>query len=164
MNPPAEDTVRRRTVLASAGFAFVAAAVSTSEPVEAAPAAPDPTMSLWYDEPATDWESQALPIGNGALGAMHFGGLTSDRIQFNEKTLWTGGPGSPGWNGGNWPTVIPMPSRRLSGRSTSGSWCRPRNSPRIGATPRVAYGSYATFGDLALTFPGAPRDGPGLPA
>lgn len=50
----------------------------------------DPQLVLWYDEPATDWESQALPIGNGRLGAMVFGGVASERIQFNEDSLWTG--------------------------------------------------------------------------
>lgn len=51
-------------------------------------------LMLRYDEPATDWETQALPIGNGVLGAMVFGGVRIERLQFNEKTLWTGGPGS----------------------------------------------------------------------
>src|SRR5688572_30647743 len=51
-------------------------------------------LTLHYDAPASDWEREALPIGNGALGAMIFSGVDTDRIQFNEKTLWTGGPGS----------------------------------------------------------------------
>lgn len=46
---------------------------------------------LWYDIPATAW-SQALPVGNGHLGAMIFGGLPKERIQFNEHTVWTGKP------------------------------------------------------------------------
>jgi alpha-L-fucosidase 2 len=50
-----------------------------------------PNLKLWYDEPASRW-TEALPIGNGRLGAMIFGGIQSDRIQFNEETLWTGGP------------------------------------------------------------------------
>jgi alpha-L-fucosidase 2 len=48
-------------------------------------------LMLWYDKPATAWE-QALPIGNGRMGAMIFGGVEKDRIQFNESTLWTGAP------------------------------------------------------------------------
>lgn len=47
-------------------------------------------LKLWYDCPATDWEKQALPIGNGRLGAMIFGEITKERIQFNEDSLWTG--------------------------------------------------------------------------
>lgn len=51
-------------------------------------------LHLQYDEPAKDWESQALPIGNGKMAAMVFGGVESDTIQFNEETVWSGGPGS----------------------------------------------------------------------
>lgn len=51
----------------------------------------DAATRLWYVAPATVWE-EALPIGNGRLGAMVFGGVAEDRIQFNESTLWTGGP------------------------------------------------------------------------
>ncbi len=48
-------------------------------------------LKLWYSQPATVWE-EALPIGNGRLGAMIFGGTTEEHIQFNEETLWTGAP------------------------------------------------------------------------
>ena len=57
---------------------------------------------LRYNQPAADWEREALPIGNGFLGAMVFGGVTDDRIQLNEHTLWSGGPGAdPAYNGGS---------------------------------------------------------------
>jgi alpha-L-fucosidase 2 len=46
---------------------------------------------LWYQQPAKDW-NEALPIGNGRLGAMIFGGAKEELIQLNEATLWTGGP------------------------------------------------------------------------
>ncbi|ADY50882.1 Alpha-L-fucosidase [Pseudopedobacter saltans DSM 12145] len=46
---------------------------------------------LWYKQPAKEW-TEALPIGNGKIGAMIFGGVAQDRIQFNEETLWTGSP------------------------------------------------------------------------
>ena len=45
---------------------------------------------LWDDQPATDWMTQAYPIGNGRLGAMIFGGVSQEHIQFNENSLWTG--------------------------------------------------------------------------
>ncbi len=48
-------------------------------------------MTLWYRQPAGPWE-EALPIGNGRLGAMVFGGVPHERIQFNEDSLWTGQP------------------------------------------------------------------------
>ena len=48
-------------------------------------------LVLWYQQPASEW-TQALPIGNGRLGAMVFGGIEKERLQFNEDTLWTGRP------------------------------------------------------------------------
>jgi alpha-L-fucosidase 2 len=45
---------------------------------------------LWYNHPARDWEKEALPIGNGRLGAMLFGSAPQERIQFNEESLWIG--------------------------------------------------------------------------
>ena len=48
-------------------------------------------LTLWYKHPAEKW-TEALPVGNGRLGAMVFGGVGQDRIQFNEETLWTGKP------------------------------------------------------------------------
>jgi len=50
-----------------------------------------PAEKLWYQQPAHKW-TEALPIGNGRLGAMVFGGVTDELIQLNESTLWTGGP------------------------------------------------------------------------
>ncbi len=47
-------------------------------------------MTLWYDKPAGDWAAEALPVGNGRLGAMIFGGIEHERIQFNEDSLWIG--------------------------------------------------------------------------
>jgi alpha-L-fucosidase 2 len=47
-------------------------------------------MALWYTQPAEDWQAQALPIGNGRLGAMTFGGAQHEHIQLNEISLWTG--------------------------------------------------------------------------
>jgi alpha-L-fucosidase 2 len=46
-------------------------------------------LSLWYAQPAKTW-LEALPIGNGSLGGMIFGGPTNEHVQFNEQTLWLG--------------------------------------------------------------------------
>ncbi|HEY8995677.1 MAG TPA: glycoside hydrolase family 95 protein [Lacunisphaera sp.] len=48
-------------------------------------------LTLWYRQPAVNWV-EALPVGNGRLGAMVFGGTAHERIQFNEDTVWTGQP------------------------------------------------------------------------
>ena len=47
-------------------------------------------LSLWYEQPAKSWMTEALPIGNGPMGAMLFGGTELERIQFNEISLWGG--------------------------------------------------------------------------
>src|SRR5436190_1628154 len=49
------------------------------------------TLQLCYQQPARQW-TDALPIGNGRMGAMVFGGISEERIQFNEDTLWKGHP------------------------------------------------------------------------
>ena len=49
-----------------------------------------PETVLWYTEPAQEWSQEALPIGNGRLGCMIYGGTDKEQIQFNEDTLWTG--------------------------------------------------------------------------
>ncbi|MEO6286938.1 MAG: glycoside hydrolase family 95 protein [Dyadobacter sp.] len=48
-------------------------------------------LVLWYDSPATEWMTQALPIGNGHVGVMFFGGVEEERLQFSEGSLWSGG-------------------------------------------------------------------------
>ena len=50
-------------------------------------------MKLWYDEPAEKWV-EALPVGNGRLGAMIFGNPSSEKLQLNEETVWAGQPNS----------------------------------------------------------------------
>jgi alpha-L-fucosidase 2 len=63
--------------------------------VAATPAAfaqqqPGPSrLTLWYEQPAANW-NEALPVGNGRLGAMVFGGFPRERLQLNEDTLWDG--------------------------------------------------------------------------
>lgn len=56
-------------------------------PLQAAERVP---LKLWYDEPAVEWMTSALPVGNGDMGAMFFGGVAHEQVQFNEKTLWSG--------------------------------------------------------------------------
>ena len=51
----------------------------------------DKALKLWFAQPAEKW-TEALPIGNGRMGAMVFGGISEERIQFNEDTLWKGFP------------------------------------------------------------------------
>ena len=73
-------------------------------------------QTLWYERAADDnglppertrkgkhaidpsWEAYALPIGNGDLGGMIYGGVAKERIQLNEQSIWSGGPGTEGWS------------------------------------------------------------------
>src|SRR6185437_13300515 len=59
---------------------------------------------LWYKQPAAIW-TDALPIGNGRLGAMVFGGIKTERLPLNEDTLWSGEP--RGWNNPTASAVLP---------------------------------------------------------
>ena len=59
---------------------------------------------LWYRQPALEWE-QALPLGNGRLGALVYGGVRQEQIKLNEDTLWSGGPRD---------TVVPDGGRTLT--------------------------------------------------
>ncbi|MGP3955523.1 glycoside hydrolase family 95 protein [Nonomuraea sp. 3N208] len=111
-------------------------------------------LTLWYDRPAIDWETEALPIGNGALGAMIFGGTTLEQIQFNEKTLWTGGPGSrQGYDFGNWTAPRPGALSEVRERlDREGRMAPEEVAARLGQ-PKSGFGAYQTFGDLWLDLP-----------
>src|SRR5690242_17687441 len=73
--------------------AFVAAALWSFALVATSRAAGKPTdsLTLWYQQPATNW-LQAAPIGNGMIGAMVFGGVPQERIALNESSFWSGRP------------------------------------------------------------------------
>ncbi|MFD3514576.1 glycoside hydrolase N-terminal domain-containing protein [Streptomyces sp. NPDC058657] len=127
--------------------------------------APGDGHTLWYDAPARDWEREALPIGCGALGAMVFGGVATERLQLNEKSLWTGGPGSKeGYDHGNWPAPRPGALdevRRIIDEKGSmdpaevaGRLGNPAYSTPAGVVP--GFGNYQNFGSLVLEFPAAP--------
>ena len=77
-------------------FAKLAPAVLTAGAVQLSPAQPAAQQTvLWFNKPAGKW-TDALPIGNGRLGAMVFGGVPAERLQLNEDSLWSGSPRQ--WN------------------------------------------------------------------
>ena len=79
-----------RVAYLAVGAIVVAAAASPHLALAAGDVPPGPTMALWYSKPATDWEREALPIGNGRLGCMIFGGVDRERIALNEESVWSG--------------------------------------------------------------------------
>lgn len=110
-------------------------------------------LTIWFDQPANDWEREGLPIGNGAMGAVVQGGVQQDVLQFNEKTLWTGGPGSvQGYNFG-WPETSRVEA--LAGVRKELQE-KGRLAPDLAAKQLgnkiTGYGDYQTFGDLVLSF------------
>lgn len=83
------------TTAAAMAVSLVPTTVFAEEPVAAIAeetAKNDNLLRVWYDEPATDWQTQSLAIGNGYMGGLVFGGVNKDKIHINEKTVWEGGP------------------------------------------------------------------------
>ncbi|MCP2335688.1 glycoside hydrolase family 95 protein [Actinomadura rupiterrae] len=108
-----------------------------------------PALRLWYESPATDWERESLPIGNGALGACVFGGVHAERLLLNEKTLWTGGPGSrEGYDFGNWDAADAV--RTVQHLLDERQHLSPEEVASHLGRPRTGYGSYQPLGDLHL--------------
>lgn len=102
-----------------------------------------PDLTLLYDKPAVVW-TEALPLGNGRLGAMHFGGIEHERFQLNEDTLWSGEPrrgNNPGAR-----TVLPELRKALF----EGRWAEADALARKIQGPYTE--SYMPLGDLRLDF------------
>ena len=91
--------ISRRRFLSQAGCATATLSlpslITHEIPNDSPPPADDhESLLLWYDRPATEW-TEALPIGNGRLGAMVFGGVRNEQLQLNEDTLYAGSPYDP---------------------------------------------------------------------
>ena len=84
------------SVLTVASAALPAPQATQAPGKEAGPSAGDhwDDLRLWYKRPAMFW-TEALPVGNGRLGAMVYGRTDIEEIQLNEDTVWTGGPYDP---------------------------------------------------------------------
>jgi alpha-L-fucosidase 2 len=102
-------------------------------------------LELKYTRPADTW-TEALPIGNGRLGAMVFGGVNAERYQLNEATLWSGAPTD--WNNPKAKEVLPKVREAIfAGRyQEAEKLCKQMQGPYNQ--------SYQPMGDLHLTFPG----------
>jgi len=114
-------------------------------------------MLFWFDQPTTDWENKGLPIGNGTLGAVITGGVQKDIIQFNEKSLWEGGPGSiHGFDFGH-PSEEEGYLKKLDSiqKEISEKGVLEPNyvAEKLGRDIK-GYGNYQNFGDLKLSFTG----------
>jgi alpha-L-fucosidase 2 len=117
--------------------------ILTLLPAVTAPAA---YLRLTYAQPAARW-TEALPVGNGRLGAMVFGGVTNELLQLNEATLWSGGPRD--WNNPGARDVLPQVRAAIFAGDyvKAGELCKEMQGPYNE--------SYQPLGDLLLTFPDA---------
>ncbi|GAB4129559.1 MAG: glycoside hydrolase family 95 protein [Roseiflexaceae bacterium] len=98
-------------------------------------------LLLWYQQPAQRWV-EALPLGNGRLGAMVFGGTHHERIALNEDTLWSGGPSN--WNNPNARIALPEVRRLIAAG-------RYAEADRAAKAMQGAFTqSYMPLGDLLL--------------
>ena len=103
-------------------------------------------LTLWYNQPAAKW-TNALPIGNGKLGAMVFGGASQEHLQLNEGTLWAGGP----YDNDNSNALAALPEARALVFAGKYDDAFKLISSNMMAVP-VREMPYETMGDLYLDF------------
>ncbi|MFN0205938.1 MAG: glycosyl hydrolase family 95 catalytic domain-containing protein [Planctomycetota bacterium] len=103
---------------------------------------------LWYSQPARDW-NEALPVGNGTLGAMVFGGVEEERLQINDHELWAGGPKDRV----NPKGIVALPEvRKLIFEGKTEEATKLAESTMAGIPPTIE--SYEPLCDLILKMPG----------
>lgn len=122
--------------------------------VLAADSAAGAPARLWYDQPATNWMTGALPLGNGRVGGMFFGGIGRERIQFNEESLWTGKPSvlAPRNDPAKWNEVHALIKQgKFADANKLGLALRatPYGTPAYSQYQK-AFGANQSFGDLIL--------------
>jgi alpha-L-fucosidase 2 len=102
-------------------------------------------LKLKYTQPAGNW-TEALPVGNGRLGAMIFGGIRNEHLQLNDATLWSGAPRD--WNNPAAKEILPKVRAAIFAGDyvKAGELCKMMQGPYNE--------SYQPLGDLRLTFPG----------
>jgi alpha-L-fucosidase 2 len=104
-------------------------------------------LSLWYRQPASQWV-EALPVGNGRLGGMVFGGIALERVQFNENTVWTGEPHDYS-HPGAYKYLGPIRELLLAGKQKEAEDLATREFMSVPLHQKA----YQAFGDILLDFP-----------
>lgn len=114
---------------------------------------------LAYKQPASttykSWEEEALPIGNGSLGAKVFGLIGAERIQFNEKSLWSGGPlpDSSDYQGGNLQDqYVFLAEIRQALEKRDYNTAKELAEQHLVGPKTSQYGTYLSFGDIHIEF------------
>ena len=114
---------------------------------------------LTYKQPVSttykSWEEEALPIGNGSLGAKVFGLIGAERIQFNEKSLWSGGPlpDSSDYQGGNLQDqYVFLAEIRQALENRDYNTAKELAEQHLVGPKTSQYGTYLSFGDIHIEF------------
>ena len=149
------DAISRREFVRTT--ALVAASITVSPFVNLPNSAAQPGVRgddpspqrLWYTRPAANW-NEALPLGNGRIGAMVFGGPDKERLQLNEESIWTGAPGKPEDYRCEGPTALPE-IRRLTFEN---KWSEAQNLFGSTMVQNRWFSKYQPMCDLWLEFPG----------
>jgi alpha-L-fucosidase 2 len=123
-------------------------------PVVSLQADPGP-LSIWYTTPGTpgnaaSWYQEALPVGNGKLAAMIYGGVGSEQIQFNEDTVWEGQPHDYS-NPNSTPTTLSSLQTQCFNRTSDSTILSYATTYLMGVPIREA--AYEPAGIINLTFP-----------
>src|SRR5260370_25634398 len=116
------------------------------------------SLTLWYRRPASLWV-EALPVGNGRLGAMVFGGIAQERIQFNEQTVWTGEPHDYAHHGA-YQSLGKLRELLFAGRQKEAEDLATKEF----MSEPLHQQAYQAFGDLRWTLRVSAKRGIGLPA
>jgi alpha-L-fucosidase 2 len=142
-------TMKFPPVFLAAAFA-AALALPAHAQITSAAEGPGGRYVLWYKQPAANWY-EALPVGNGLIGAMVFGDPHTEHVQFNEGTLWSGGPYQPSQPGG--PEAVEQ-ARKLVFQNTPASIGQANSIllQKVFGRP-IQECSYLPFGDIAISFP-----------
>ncbi|ALJ01492.1 alpha-L-fucosidase [Rufibacter tibetensis] len=109
-------------------------------------------LTLWYDKPAANW-NEALPLGNGRIGAMVFGGPGKEKLQLNEETVWAGEPGN-NLNPGLYPALTEIRSLIFAGKHKEAQALALEKIPRAVPADNNYGMPYQPVGNLFLSFPG----------
>jgi alpha-L-fucosidase 2 len=105
-------------------------------------------LRIWFTRPAENW-NEALPVGNGRLGAMVFGGIENERLQLNEESVWTG---KSRWDA-NPDALKNLPKvRQLLFEGKYSEAEKLAQSGILGSFRRDNASSYQTLGDLTFDF------------
>lgn len=120
----------------------------------------DNAGKLWYKEPGYNWETDALPLGNGYMGAMVFGQVRRETVQINDKTLWMGGPGgvedyTGGIKEGAWQNLDEMRSALREGDSATVAALANTLAGKDLSTN--GWGAYQNIGDIWMEFTNIPQ-------